>query len=150
MHMYMCIHVHVFDDKHMTVFNIPLHSGNIHVHTTYSHVHYAIFTYYVLFHFQNKAIQFTYPIFSQDNLFVKSLNSHCPQCEIDVPRVPNRMELIELTEEIRHMMIKSEKISYWRQFEHGVLSREAVRVLINLADTVLDTPDRYMHMHALF
>ena len=42
------------------------------------------------------------------------------------------------------MMIKSEKISYWRQFEQGLLSREAVRVLINLADTVLDTPDRYV------
>ena len=42
-------------------------------------------------------------------------------------------------------MIKAEKISYWRQFEQGMLSREAVRVLINLADTVMDTPDRYAH-----
>lgn len=72
------------------------------------------------------------------------MNGHCPQCEIDIPRVLNAMELEELAEEIRHMMIKSEKISYWKQFEHGVLSREAVRVLINLADTVLDTPDRYI------
>lgn len=61
-----------------------------------------------------------------------------------MPRLPNRKELSELAEEVRYMMIKSEKISYWRQFEQGLLSREAVRVLINLADTVLDTPDRYV------
>lgn len=76
----------------------------------------------------------------------KSLNSHCPQCEIEVPRVPNRKELSELAEEIRYMMIKAEKISYWRQFEQGMLSRDAVRVLINLADTVLDTPDRFVQL----
>ncbi len=56
--------------------------------------------------------------------------------------MPNPKELSELSEEIRHMMVKAEKISYWRQFEHGMLSREAVRVLINHADTVLDTRNR--------
>ena len=44
---------------------------------------------------------------------------------------------------MRSRIIKAEKTSYWRQYEQGMLSRESVRVLINLSDTVLDTPDRY-------
>ena len=39
-------------------------------------------------------------------------------------------------------VIKAEKTSYWRQFEQGMLGREAVRVLTNLADSVMDTSDR--------
>ena len=83
--------------------------------------------------------------FPQDSFLAKSLISHCPQCEIEVPRVPNRKELAELAEEVRSRMIKAERTSYWRQFEQGMLSRESVRVLTNLADTVMDTPDRYVY-----
>lgn len=51
-------------------------------------------------------------------------------------------EHAEITEEIRRLIVKKEKTSYWHQFELGMLSREAARVLINLADTVLDVPER--------
>lgn len=73
----------------------------------------------------------------------KTVTSQCPQCEAEVPRVPNRKELVELAEEVRMRVIKAEKTSYWRQFEQGMLGREAVRVLTNLADSVMDSPDRY-------
>ena len=75
-------------------------------------------------------------------IVMSGVNSHCPRCEIDVPRVPHPKELMELAEEVRHRMIKAEKTSYWRQFEHGMLGRDAVLVLINLADSVMDTPER--------
>ena len=43
----------------------------------------------------------------------------------------------------RVRLIKALKVSYWKQFEHGMLSREAVQVLINLADTAMDEEERY-------
>ena len=71
------------------------------------------------------------------------LHSHCPKCETEVPRVPHPKELAELAEDVRLRMLKAEKTSYWRQFEQGMLGRQAVLVLINLADTAMDEPDRY-------
>ena len=70
------------------------------------------------------------------------LHSHCPKCETEVPRVPHPKELAELAEDVRLRMLKAEKTSYWRQFEQGMLGRQAVLVLINLADTAMDEPDR--------
>ena len=61
-----------------------------------------------------------------------------------MPRVPHPKELAELAEEVRLRMIKAEKTSYWRQFEQGMLGRQAVLALINLADVVMDTPDRWV------
>lgn len=43
----------------------------------------------------------------------------------------------------RVRLIKALKVSYWKQFEHGMLSREAVQALINLADTAMDEEERY-------
>lgn len=54
-----------------------------------------------------------------------------------------------MTEEGRVRMIKAEKVSYWKQFEHGMLSRDAVQTLMTTADTTMDTKDRYMrHMRS--
>ena len=53
----------------------------------------------------------------------------------------------ELEEEIRQRMIKAQKISYWRQFQQGLLGRDAARILIALADNVLSDPGRYVELH---
>ena len=71
--------------------------------------------------------------------------SQCPKCETVVPRVPHPKELAELAEEVRLRMLKSEKTSYWKQYELGMLGRQAVLALINLADVAMDTPDRYFN-----
>ena len=47
-----------------------------------------------------------------------------------------------MTEEGRCRMIKAQKVSYWKQFEHGMLSRDAVQTLMATADTAMDTKDR--------
>ena len=60
--------------------------------------------------------------------------------------MPHPRELAELAEEVRIRMIKAEKTSYWRQFEQGMLGRDAVLVLINLADSIMDTSERYMYV----
>lgn len=68
--------------------------------------------------------------------------THCPQCESEVPRVPHPKELAELAEDARIRTIKAEKTSYWRQFEQGMLGRDAVLVLNSIADTAMDTQER--------
>lgn len=52
-----------------------------------------------------------------------------------------------LEEEIRQRMIKAQKISYWRQFQQGLLGRDAARILIALADNMLSDPGRYAIAH---
>ena len=39
-------------------------------------------------------------------------------------------------------ILKAERASYWTQYEESTLDREAVLILTNLVDTVMDTPDR--------
>jgi len=51
-----------------------------------------------------------------------------------------------MAEDGRVAVIKAQKISFWKQFERGVLSSDAVNVLVNLADTCLDERDRYESM----
>ena len=68
--------------------------------------------------------------------------THCPQCEGEVPRVPHPKELAEIAEDTRIRTIKAEKTSYWRQFEQGMLGRDAVLVLNSIADTAIDTQER--------
>ena len=81
---------------------------------------------------------------AKDGVLVASVKDtqNCPKCETQVPRIPHPRELAELAEEVRQRMIKAERTSYWRQFEQGMLGRDAVLVLIHLADTVLDCPER--------
>lgn len=55
-----------------------------------------------------------------------------------------------LEEEIRQRMIKAQKISYWRQFQQGLLGRDAARILIALADNVLSDPGRYAYHNVDF
>ena len=88
---------------------------------------------------------------SKDGVLVASVKDtqQCPRCEAQVPRIPHPKELAELAEEVRQRMIKAERTSYWRQFEQGMLGRDAVLVLIHLADTVMDTPERLIAVNDL-
>lgn len=70
-------------------------------------------------------------------------HSTCPNCSTNVPNQPSPKEFAEMTEEGRIRMIKAQKVSYWKQFEHGMLSRDAVQILMTTADTTMDIKDRY-------
>ena len=67
--------------------------------------------------------------------------STCPNCESSVLNELSPKELAEMTNDGRVRLIKALKVSYWMQCEHGMLSREAVQALINLADTAMDEED---------
>ena len=70
-------------------------------------------------------------------------STKCPECECNVPNQPSPKEFSDMAEDGRVVVIKAQKISFWKQFERGVLSSDAVNVLVNLADTCLDERDRY-------
>ncbi len=79
---------------------------------------------------------------AQRGLIPSDVQGHCTECRKKVPRVPNPKELAELAEDMRGRIIRAEKTSYWKQYGEGMLDREAVVALNNLADTVTDTPFR--------
>lgn len=65
----------------------------------------------------------------------------CPKClaaeHTNEDPTPN--EWREMMHEARLRLLKAEKISYWKQFEHGMLSSDAVIKLSELVDTAQDT-----------
>ena len=70
-------------------------------------------------------------------------HSKCPQCATMVPNQPTATESAAIAEEGRIALIKAEKVSFWKQYERGMLSSDAVQVLITLADTCIDEKDRW-------
>ena len=70
-------------------------------------------------------------------------HSKCPKCSAKVPNEPTAKEFAAMAEEGRIALIKAEKVSFWKQYERGMLSSDAVQVLVNMADTCVDEKDRY-------
>ncbi|KAK2184523.1 hypothetical protein NP493_262g03041 [Ridgeia piscesae] len=70
--------------------------------------------------------------------------SVCPNCNTEVPNEPSPRELNDMRHEARLRLLKAQKISYWKQFEHGMVSREAVRKLVELVDTAADIKDAFI------
>ena len=68
--------------------------------------------------------------------------SQCPCCEAVVPVVLRAKDLDELAEEARLRYIKAQKTSYWKQFEQGMLGRDAVRTLQGAADSAMDEANK--------
>lgn len=63
----------------------------------------------------------------------------CPECNHSMPVQLRTEELVEMRNDVRVRFLKAMQRSYWRQYEHGLLSRDAVRVLTNAADHAIDT-----------
>ncbi|PIK43588.1 sperm-specific sodium proton exchanger [Apostichopus japonicus] len=75
--------------------------------------------------------------------------SKCPNCSLLVPNEPTQKEYADMLEESRHRMLKAIKVSYWKQFEHGMLTREAVRILVGHAESAADLPFTFMNVSEL-
>ncbi|XP_041472513.1 sodium/hydrogen exchanger 10-like [Lytechinus variegatus] len=79
-----------------------------------------------------------------DELMFGERKSVCPGCKAMVPNEPSHKEFADMMEEARLRMLKAEKISYWKQFEHGMLAREAVRLLVQHAEVAADQKDQFI------
>jgi len=68
----------------------------------------------------------------------------CPSCDERFPCEPTKKEKDEMMYEARMRLLKGQKTSYWRQFEQGMLSREAVRKLIEVVDAATDKDEGFI------
>ncbi|ESO95291.1 hypothetical protein LOTGIDRAFT_160411 [Lottia gigantea] len=73
-------------------------------------------------------------------------NAICPDCDACLPSQPTRKELREMTNEAILRFLKAEKLSYWRQFVQGMLSREAVRKLQECTEVAADKKGKFIEV----
>ncbi|XP_053385039.1 sodium/hydrogen exchanger 10-like isoform X1 [Mercenaria mercenaria] len=79
----------------------------------------------------------------EDSLDIKQ-NTCCSECDAQLPPQYSRKELRDITNEAILRMLKAEKMSYWRQFEHGMLSREATRKLQECTEVAADHKGKFI------
>ncbi|XP_019895943.1 sodium/hydrogen exchanger 10-like isoform X2 [Esox lucius] len=70
----------------------------------------------------------------------------CPDCDKSIPNTPSPQELEDMWEEARMRILKAQKTSYWKQYSAGMLNREAARILINLAENMMDHKGKFMNV----
>ncbi|KAL5006670.1 hypothetical protein ScPMuIL_015476 [Solemya velum] len=78
-----------------------------------------------------------------ESLDIRS-NAVCPECDTKLPIQYTRKELCDMTNEAILRMLKAEKMSYWRQFEQGMLSREATRKLQECTEVAADKKGKFI------
>ncbi|KAH3877178.1 hypothetical protein DPMN_001037, partial [Dreissena polymorpha] len=79
----------------------------------------------------------------EDSLDIRK-NACCPDCDATLPPQYSIKELRDMTNEAILRMLKAEKMSYWRQFEQGMLSREATRKLQECTEIASDTKGKFI------
>lgn len=57
---------------------------------------------------------------------------------------PTSTEYEEMCNEARLRVMKTERESYWTQYEHGMINRKTVQILIEINSKVADRPDGKM------
>ncbi|XP_041365876.1 sodium/hydrogen exchanger 10-like isoform X2 [Gigantopelta aegis] len=70
----------------------------------------------------------------------------CPECQCYLPSQPTKKELLEMTNEAILRILKAEKLSYWRQFEQGMLSRDALQKLDECTEVATDKPGTFIDL----
>ncbi|CAH1258973.1 SLC9C1 [Branchiostoma lanceolatum] len=75
--------------------------------------------------------------------------SQCHDCKSMVPNEPSPREYQDMAEEARLRTLKAQKVSYWKQFEHGMLNREAVRVLVQATESAADSVGEFVDIEEI-
>lgn len=70
----------------------------------------------------------------------------CDNCSTQVPIPLTRAELSEFYDESRNRVFKAFKISLWKQFDSGLLSKPALRCLDDMCDQTLDIRDKFIEI----
>ena len=68
----------------------------------------------------------------------------CVNCDTQVPVPITKAELSEFFDESRNRIFKAFKISLWKQFDSGLLSKPALRYLGDLCDQTRDVRDKFI------
>ncbi|XP_067000052.2 sperm-specific sodium:proton exchanger [Anabrus simplex] len=84
-----------------------------------------------------------------DDFYMGYRLTTCPDCQKEVPSEPTAREFKEMTKEAYLRILKAKKVSYWRQFEHGMLSKEGIRVLVGTVEVAADRDKPVMNVDDL-
>nr|XP_049701625.1 sodium/hydrogen exchanger 10 [Helicoverpa armigera] len=76
---------------------------------------------------------------SEDDTYMGYHYTTCPDCEREIPNEPTKKEFAEMTREANQRVLKAMKISFWRQYEHGKISKDGVRVLVQAVEVAADS-----------
>ncbi|XP_014671188.1 PREDICTED: sodium/hydrogen exchanger 10-like [Priapulus caudatus] len=72
--------------------------------------------------------------------------SRCPECRHVFPTEPTPTEYRDMYNEATLRKLKAHKVSYWRQFEHGILSSDSVRVLVGYVESSMDLAGSFINL----
>ncbi|XP_026728345.1 sodium/hydrogen exchanger 10-like [Trichoplusia ni] len=86
---------------------------------------------------------------SEDDTYMGYHYTTCPDCEREIPNEPTKKEFAEMTREAYQRVLKALKISYWRQYEHGKISKDGVRVLVQAVEVAADSEDGRVNLEQL-
>ncbi|XP_050552394.1 sodium/hydrogen exchanger 10 [Spodoptera frugiperda] len=86
---------------------------------------------------------------SEDDTYMGYHYTTCPDCEREIPNEPTKKEFAEMTKEAYQRVLKALKISYWRQYEHGKVSKDGVRVLVQAVEVAADSDDGRVNLDTL-
>ncbi|CAG9124708.1 unnamed protein product [Plutella xylostella] len=86
---------------------------------------------------------------SDDDTYMGYRYTTCPDCEREIPNEPTKKEFSEMMREAKQRVLKALKISYWRQYEHGKISKEGVRTLVQAVDGAAGSPSGRVNIEAL-
>ncbi|XP_044757843.1 sodium/hydrogen exchanger 10-like [Coccinella septempunctata] len=75
--------------------------------------------------------------------------SICPDCHKEVANQPTQKEIEEMRREARMRVLKAKKISYSRQYENGMLSKEALTALTHAVEVAQNNEDIYLKIDNL-
>ncbi|RVE45101.1 hypothetical protein evm_010210 [Chilo suppressalis] len=86
---------------------------------------------------------------SEDDTYMGYRYTTCPDCEREIPNEPTKKEFAEMMREANQRVLKAMKISYWRQYEHGKISKDGVRTLVQAVEVAADSDDARVNLEQL-
>ncbi|XP_045505452.1 sodium/hydrogen exchanger 10-like isoform X2 [Colias croceus] len=86
---------------------------------------------------------------SDDDTYMGYHYTTCPDCEREIPNEPTKKEIAEMMREANQRVLKAMKISYWRQYEHGKISKDGVRTLVQAVEVAADSNDGRINLEQL-
>ncbi|KAG6449326.1 hypothetical protein O3G_MSEX005984 [Manduca sexta] len=86
---------------------------------------------------------------SDDDTYMGYRYTTCPDCEREIPNEPTKKEFAEMMREANQRVLKAMKISYWRQYEHGKISKDGVRLLVQAVEVAADSEHGRINLEQL-
>ncbi|EFA06222.2 Sodium/hydrogen exchanger 10-like Protein [Tribolium castaneum] len=85
----------------------------------------------------------------EDPFFLGYRFTMCPDCNKDLVQEPTPKELKEMTKEAKMRILKAKKMSFSRQFENGMITKHAIRVLNQAVELAMDSEDAVMEIDSI-